>query len=124
MANNVEIKAIARDYGRQYQRAKTLTKQSAEIIIQSDTFFNVSKGRLKLRKFDNHRGELIFYHRPDQAGPKLSTYQIVETNKPNDLEAVLAQAYGVKGVVDKTRHLFMLGNTRIHFDEIKSLGKV
>jgi len=38
------------------------------------------------------------------------------------MEAVLARALGVRGVVDKRRELFMIGRTRVHLDEVHGLG--
>ena len=41
-----------------------------EMIEQTDTFFTVGAGRLKLREFAGSDAELIYYVRPDTAGPK------------------------------------------------------
>jgi len=34
----------------------------------------------------------------------------------------LELAYGIRGVVKKTRYLYMAGQTRIHLDEVEGLG--
>jgi predicted adenylyl cyclase CyaB len=92
-------------------------------LVQEDTFFNVSTGRLKLRVFDTARGELIQYHREDAAFPKESNYICVPLKNPDLLKSALANAIGVRAVVRKQRHLYMVGQTRIHFDEVEGLGK-
>uniref|UniRef100_A0A8B9S613 CYTH domain-containing protein n=1 Tax=Apteryx owenii TaxID=8824 RepID=A0A8B9S613_APTOW len=66
--------------------------------------------------------ELIFYERPDAAGPKLSQYSISRTDDPEGLEAVLARALGVLGVVKKERLLYLVGQTRVHLDSVEGLG--
>lgn len=38
------------------------------------------------------------------------------------MKAVLSEALGVKGVVKKTRKLFMVGQTRVHVDNVEGLG--
>jgi predicted adenylyl cyclase CyaB len=68
-------------------------------------------------------GELIFYHRPDQAGPKISQYEISETKDPEGLKNILQKAFGIRNTVIKTRHLYRQGRTRIHLDRVESLGE-
>ena len=57
------------------------------------------------------------------AGPKHSDYKIFETDNPAELKLILAQAYGVRGVISKVRYLYMVGQTRIHLDDVLGLGK-
>nr|CAD7464029.1 unnamed protein product [Timema tahoe] len=66
--------------------------------------------------------ELIFYDRSDGDGPKLSEYKKCNVPNGSQLEAVLKDALGSKGVVSKTRQLFMVGQTRIHIDAVEGLG--
>ncbi|KAM6424701.1 adenylate cyclase CyaB-like [Rhynochetos jubatus] len=79
-------------------------------------------GRLKLRRTPDGRGELIFYERPDAAGPRLSCFRITPTDDPDGLEAVLARALGVLGAVRKRRLLYLVGQTRVHLDSVEGLG--
>ncbi|KAG7454330.1 hypothetical protein MATL_G00258550 [Megalops atlanticus] len=122
MPSNVEIKAAVRNLKFLIQRAKELSRSEGTLIRQQDTFFNVQKGRLKLRNLMDGTGQLIFYERPDVDGPKLSNYSISLTNDPDGLTRVLSDALGVKGVVKKERHLYMVGQTRVHVDTVEGLG--
>jgi predicted adenylyl cyclase CyaB len=65
---------------------------------------------------------LIYYRRADVAGPKPSEYFISRTADPESLRGLLTAAFGVKGVVRKTRHLYLVGQTRIHLDDVEGLG--
>jgi len=123
MPSNVEIKARARNFAEIRQRAEALSNMPAVVIQQEDTFFNAEHGRLKLRILAPYRGELIYYERPDQDGPKRSDYQIAETSDPENLKHVLEMAYGIRGIVKKTRYLYMIGQTRIHLDDVQGLGQ-
>jgi adenylate cyclase class IV len=91
-------------------------------ILQEDTFFNCLAGRLKLRVFSSHEGELIFYRRADQQGPKESFYLRSPTSAPDSLRESLSLAYGIAGRVKKHRTLFLAGRTRIHLDRVEGLG--
>ena len=100
----------------------SLAPTPSDVLGQTDTFFVVPRGRLKLRQFSDGSGELIFYERSDQAGPKESSYSRYACPEPKAVAAVLGQALGVRGVVEKRREVFMIGRTRIHLDEVRGLG--
>jgi len=122
MAANIEIKARVDDFEAMKARAEALSDKHLEIIQQEDTFFLTQKGRLKLRKQTSDLGYLIFYKRPDQKTPKRSNYQLAQTHDPESLKETLALALGIRGVVKKTRYLCMVGQTRIHIDDVEGLG--
>ena len=122
MARNVEIKARLADYPTQFDLAAAISGGAGERIHQVDVFFNAPRGRLKLRLFDQGHGELIFYERSDQAGPKMSDYVLSRTDHPQSLREALARAYGELATVEKERMLFMSGRTRIHLDRVRGLG--
>ena len=123
MPANIEIKARVRDFESLQQSAALISDTSCQIIPQEDTFFICSQGRLKLRELDAHRGQLVYYRRQDITGPKHSEYEIFETDNPTGLKMILAQAFGLRGVVTKIRYLYLVGQTRIHLDDVKGLGK-
>jgi predicted adenylyl cyclase CyaB len=103
-------------------RAAAIADEGPVEIRQDDTFFACERGRLKLRAFSSVEGELIFYRRTDQPGPKQSFYVRTPTASPDSLREALTLAYGEVGRVRKRRTLFMVGRTRIHLDEVEGLG--
>lgn len=122
MARNIEIKARIDSIESLLPLAKTIADGAPTEILQDDTFFSCPNGRLKLRAFSEAEGELIFYRRPDSAGPKESFYLISPTSSPDTLREVLSLAYGASGRVRKHRTLCMVGRTRIHLDRVEGLG--
>jgi predicted adenylyl cyclase CyaB len=122
MPRNVEIKARIESVDALLPRVQAIADSGPSEIFQDDTFFSCPTGRLKLRAFSETNGELIFYQRPDNAGPKESFYVISPTASPNALREVLSLAYGQCGRVRKHRTLFMVGRTRIHLDDVEQLG--
>ena len=94
-----------------------------ETLRQTDTFYPCPKGRLKLREFGSGPAQLIGYDRPDAAGPKESAYTISSVPDPEAMDAILARAFGRGKVVKKTRLAFLAEGVRVHFDEVKGLGR-
>jgi predicted adenylyl cyclase CyaB len=122
MPANIEIKAAAPDFPALRVRSEKLSGSAGQTIHQDDTFFHTPAGRLKLRTLSASLGELIYYDRPDSAGPKTCHYRISRTDDPDGLRAVLSEALGILGRVRKTRILFLVGQTRVHLDEVEGLG--
>jgi adenylate cyclase class 2 len=122
MANlNIEMKARSVDPGfiRNYLlRHNAVYKGKDE---QTDTYFNTSNGRLKLRE-GNIENNLIYYERPNQAGPKHSVFNLVKVEDAAGLREVLAKSMGVKVVVKKLREIYYIENVKFHIDEVPGLG--
>jgi predicted adenylyl cyclase CyaB len=123
LPSNIEIKARAKSFEEIRRRAEGLSDTPVEVLPQEDTFFNVPQGRLKLRVLSGDQGQLIYYRRPNQEGPKRSDYHIFHTSDPENLKHVLELAYGIRGVVRKTRYLYLVGQTRVHLDDVEGLGQ-
>jgi predicted adenylyl cyclase CyaB len=123
MPFNIEIKARVQNFTDIKVRAEQLSDTPLEIIPQEDIFFNVPQGRLKLRILAPDHGQLIYYTRPDQGGPKRSDYHIALTSDPENLKRTLELAYGIRGIVKKTRYLYLVGQTRVHLDDVEGLGQ-
>jgi predicted adenylyl cyclase CyaB len=122
LARNIEIKARIASVAALTARAAALADSGPTEILQDDTFFNCAAGRLKLRSFPNNTGELIFYRRSDEHGPKESFYVRTPTTDPDSLRETLSLAYGTFGRVRKHRTLYLAGRTRIHLDVVENLG--
>jgi adenylate cyclase, class 2 len=119
---NVEIKAKCRNHAVIEQ---ILLERNARFIgldHQIDTYFKVPNGRLKLRE-GNIENTLIFYDRPNQAGPKKSDIILYHVQPDASLKAILEKTNGVLAVVDKHRKIFFIDNVKFHLDEVVGLGQ-
>lgn len=129
MPRNVEIKARVASpaaLAALDARATALAGTGPQGLSQDDTFFRATHGRLKLRVESANgvpaEASLIFYRRPDQAGPKLSFYVMTPTADPDGLRDALSLAHGALGRVVKERRLYRIGRTRVHLDAVQGLG--
>jgi adenylate cyclase, class 2 len=118
---NVEIKAKCRDasFVRNYLFSKGAVCKGTD--EQTDTYFNVPNGRLKLRE-GNIENNLIFYERSDQQGPKSSHFNLVKVEDAKGLKETLARSNGIKVVVKKRREIYYIANVKFHIDEVEQLG--
>ena len=120
---NLEFKAQAESLD---VLRENLTRLEAERMLtthQVDTYFNVPKGRLKLREEEGYEATLVYYERPNAAESRYSHYQLCSISNGATLKQMMSDALGVKVVVEKKRELWNYGNTRIHLDEVVNLGK-
>jgi predicted adenylyl cyclase CyaB len=122
MPRNVEIKARLTDRSKACAIASGLSGAEPEHIRQHDIFFKSQRGRLKLRKFPDGTGELIQYDRPDTPSVKLSDYRIVRTPDAETLLDILRQTVASVGEVRKNRLVYLVGQTRVHIDQVDGLG--
>ena len=122
MPRNVEIKARIDSVESLITVVAAFASEGPVQIVQDDTFFTCDNGRMKLRVYSDTEGELIYYRRADQHGPKQSFYLRSPTSSPETLREAMSQAYGLAGRVRKHRTLFMAGRTRIHLDRVENLG--
>jgi len=120
MPINIEIKARSAQHDalRAY-----LQQQSARLAgtdFQTDTYFRVPHGRLKLRQ-GNVENALIHYHRDNEAEPGKSEVLLYE--QPGEsLLPLLSAALGVLVQVKKKREIYFIENVKFHLDEVVGLG--
>src|SRR5262245_65620378 len=122
MARNVEIKARIQSIEALAERVSAIADEGPIEMLQDDTFFACERGRIKLRAFSATEGQLIFYQRQNQTGPKESSYIISPIAAPDSLREALSLAYGQVGRVRKHRTLYLVGRTRVHLDRVEDLG--
>lgn len=118
---NVEIKAKCDEpnFIRNYLLANNADFRGTD--QQTDTYFNVLNGRLKLREgaIENN---LIFYQRDNQAGPKNSHFTLVKVDDAKGLKEALGKSTGIKIVVVKSREIYFINNVKFHIDDVPGLG--
>ena len=118
---NIEIKAKTSNPER---IRKILSEHNAELKgtdEQTDTYFKVNEGRLKLRQGDIENN-LIYYRRNNQAGPKQSDFRLIPVFNSEGLLQVLTEALDVFTVVKKRREIYFIENVKFHIDELDRLG--
>ena len=118
---NVEVKTKCNNPAaiREYLHANNAEFKGTD--EQTDTYFNVKRGRLKLRE-GNIENNLIYYERTDQPGPKNSVFQLIKIEDPAGLKEALARSVGIKIIVQKKREIYYIDNVKFHIDEVPGLG--
>lgn len=118
---NVEIKARCSDPAAVRER---LAERGARFVgtdHQTDTYFSAAAGRLKLREGEIENA-LIYYDRPDQAGPKQSDVTLFHPSPDSPLKQMLSRAMGIDVVVEKRREIYFVENVKFHIDDVEALG--
>jgi predicted adenylyl cyclase CyaB len=118
---NIEIKARCNDPA---AIRRILHERGADFMgldHQIDTYFQVPRGRLKLREGDIENS-LISYSREDQKGPKKSHVSLYPVKDGPAMRDLLSRALDILVVVDKQREIYFIDNVKFHIDAVKDLG--
>jgi uncharacterized protein (TIGR00290 family) len=118
---NIELKARDPDPARSLQASIQMGASDEGWLRQTDTYFRVRNGRLKLREEDT-ASHLISYERSDDPVARESRYRLVPVSDPAGLKDALSDTLGVLVVVEKSRRLLLWHGVRIHLDEVRGLG--
>jgi predicted adenylyl cyclase CyaB len=121
---NLEIKATVASLRAVRSRLRRLEGATRLADVrQTDWYFRVPGGRMKLRQVGGHRhGELIAYLRPDKAAPRTSEFQQLLAPDAAGTRKLLEQMLGVRVCVRKRREIWLCRNARIHLDRVERLG--
>ncbi len=121
MPLNFEFKARSNRNDELEQALQELNPRFVGEDRQTDTYFQVSHGRMKLRE-GNIENTLIHYTRSNVAGAKQSNVLLYHHQPNPELKQVLTAALGIKVVVAKTRRIYFVENVKLHFDQVAGLG--
>ncbi len=123
MDKNLEFKALTDSQDSIRATCGRLGATRKKMGRQVDTYFDVRRGRLKLRENSSTETSLIYYERLDSPGLRESNFRLIplEKNK-EDIREALTRSLGVRGVVDKFREVFVLGNSLINVDTLAGIG--
>src|SRR5262249_30245268 len=119
--NTIEIKARCTNL---HAIRDVLCQQNAHFCgtdRQTDTYFTVNHGRLKLRE-GTIENCLVYYQRQNHKGPKQSDVRLFPTSQGSPLKIILTQSLGILAVVEKQREIYFIGNVKFHLDEVSRLG--
>jgi len=120
----VELKARVNDHDFLRKKLSALGAEYTGTFQQSDLYFRVTEGRLKLRTVKNeNNAALIYYERESIAGPKSDDAFILRVQEPEDLKKVLEKILAPLIVIEKVRGIYQYQGTQIHLDTVKQLGK-
>lgn len=118
---NIEFKAELRDMDLARAQCRALDAKRIGLLRQRDTYFRLTSGRLKRRESEGEPTEWIFYHRPDRVQPCMSHFMIYSEQQAHSRFGT--NPLPVYVIVEKSRELWILGNVRIHLDEVDRLGR-
>lgn len=119
---NIEIKAHYPDLAKARAVCARLDARSIGTDVQTDTYFRVPQGRMKLRESSLSGAMLIPYLRPNESGPKKSDYVLLPVSDVEKTKSLLERMFGVDTVVRKSREIHLIGNVRVHLDTVEGLG--
>ena len=122
---NLEIKAAVASLAPVRYRLRALEGAARHAsLTQTDWYFPVPKGRLKLRVVGASRGgELIAYLRPDKTAARTSEFQRMPAPDAAGTRRLLERMLGPRACVRKRREVWLYRNARIHLDTVESLGR-
>ena len=120
---NLEIKSKCKDFKKIKLAIKRINAKYNGILNQTDTYFPVKKGRLKMRVINNKHYELICYHRANRKNERYSNYEIVNFKNGKEVLSLLSRSLNILCTIKKKRELYIYENVRIHLDTVQKLGK-
>ena len=125
MSRNIELKVRceADDHTRIISQLAALGLHIIE-LRQTDRYYHVRDGRLKMRWIEGESTELIRYDRPDVSGDRLSTYHLLslDLGQATFLDELFVQQFGELVTVRKVREVSIVQHTRVHLDQVEGLG--
>ena len=119
----VELKAEVDDFSFIRSILGQSRSEKVGVFHQVDTYYEVPKGRLKLREVEGKaHAELIYYERENVAVPKRNSVFVLSIPNPQSFKRILERILKVKATVDKIREMYIIERVQVHLDTVKGLG--
>jgi adenylate cyclase class 2 len=119
---NYEFKARLKDDRAVRAALQRLRARYVGTDRQVDTYFQVPRGRLKVRE-GRIENALIFYERANRPRARSARVEMTLLPHRNSLCAILRRTLPVMTVVAKRREIYFVGNVKIHLDHVRGLGR-
>jgi predicted adenylyl cyclase CyaB len=123
MPKNLELKARIASVS----DAIRISQQSGFVykgcLHQKDIYFYIKKDRLKLRIINGKSAEIIYYRRKNRRGGRYSDFLVLPVMDFRTAGKMLSSVFRKGAIVEKKREFFICGNSRIHIDQVKHLGR-
>jgi len=119
----VELKARVNALDSVRRKIINLRAHHIGTFKQIDVYFEVPKGRLKLREVEGkNTAELVYYERKNVANPRESNVFILGVQKPVVFKTLLEKVLKTRVTVEKLREIYRYQGTQIHLDTVRNLG--
>jgi predicted adenylyl cyclase CyaB len=113
----IEIKALCLDMDSVRIIALNNGFKLFGIDEQSDTYFKVNNGILKIRDAKIER-TMIYYNKEKKVGPRMSELETYNSCDQEKLKKILSDALGVIGIIKKHREIYTKKNKILHLDRL------
>lgn len=114
----IELKSKFDNHDKIRTILKSINAEYLGIDFQTDTYFNVKNGSIKLRE-GNVESHLIHESNEDSEDKDVLLY---DTNQNSSLKEILKRAYGIHKIIEKHREVYVFENVRFYIDFVTSLG--
>jgi predicted adenylyl cyclase CyaB len=120
--SNLELKARIADLNAARDRVRALGADLQGAEHQVDQYYQVPKGRMKLRRSSLDGSHLIVYLRLNDVSARVSTFHRLPVDRPDDVAETLEAMFDAGSTVDKEREVWWWNDVRIHLDRVVGLG--
>ena len=120
MPLNLELKTKVESHHKFKNKLIDIDADNIGVLNQKDVDYKIPEWVLKLR-IENGKESLIFYRRDEKGNDRWSDFNVLIFENYGG-EEFFNKIFSIETIVEKKRELFIYNNTRIHLDEVKSLG--
>ena len=120
---NIEFKSYCKNVDKAIEICKSIGAEHVRDVKQTDIYYFVPKGRLKIRNDGEYRKYLIFYERLNSSKVRSCSYEKIDiSSNHHSIENILEKSLQSKITVEKNRTIFKKDHFILNIDEIKDIG--